>query len=34
VFAPSVDPGEIAEIAQQLRQAAGLPKQPTGAVAD
>jgi Mn-containing catalase len=34
VFAPSADPGEIAEIAQQLRQAAGLPKQPTGAVAD
>ncbi len=33
VFAPSADPGEIAEVAQRLRKAAGLPDQPTGTVA-
>jgi len=33
VFAPGPEPGEIEEIAQKLRQAAGLPKEPTGDVA-
>ena len=33
VFAPGPDPEEIAEIAAKLRQAADLPKQPTGVVA-
>jgi hypothetical protein len=34
VFAPDVVPGEIAEIAARLRQAAGLPKEPSGVVAE
>jgi Mn-containing catalase len=34
VFAPGPDPEEIAEIAAKLRQAADLPKQPTGVVAN
>jgi manganese catalase len=34
VFAPGPEPAEIAEIAAKLRQAAGLPKQPTGVVAN
>jgi Mn-containing catalase len=34
VFAPDYAPEEIAEIAMKLRQNAGLPKQPTGLVAD
>ncbi len=34
VFAPDYDPAEIAEIATKLRQRAGLPRQPTGLVAD
>jgi Mn-containing catalase len=34
VFAPSAAPEEIVEIAQRLRLAAGLPKEPTGVVAD
>jgi len=34
VFAPSADPGEITEIATKLREAAGLPKKPTGVVAN
>jgi Mn-containing catalase len=34
VFAPDYAPEEIAEIAQRLREAAGLPKQPTGVVAN
>jgi Mn-containing catalase len=33
VFAPGPDPGEIEQIAQKLRLAAGLPKEPTGVVA-
>jgi Mn-containing catalase len=33
VFAPDYAPEEIAEIAQRLREAAGLPKEPTGEVA-
>jgi Mn-containing catalase len=33
VFAPGPHPAEVAEIAQRLRQKAGLPKQPTGQVA-
>jgi Mn-containing catalase len=33
VFAPGPEPEEIAEIAAELRQAADLPKQPTGVVA-
>jgi Mn-containing catalase len=33
VFAPNYAPEEIAEIAQRLRKAAGLPEQPTGVVA-
>jgi Mn-containing catalase len=33
VFAPDYAPEEIAEIAKKLRQSAGLPKEPTGAVA-
>ena len=33
VFAPDYAPEDIAEIAQKLRVAAGLPKKPTGAVA-
>jgi Mn-containing catalase len=33
VFAPSAAPEEIVEIAQKLREAAGLPKEPTGVVA-
>jgi Mn-containing catalase len=34
VFAPGPDPEEISQIAAQLRQAAGLPEQPTGVVAN
>jgi Mn-containing catalase len=34
VFAPDYEPEEIAEIAAKLRQRAGLPKEPTGLVAD
>ena len=34
VFAPDYAPEDIAEIAQKLRKAAGLPKKPTGAVAN
>ena len=34
VFAPGPEPEEIAEIAASLRQAAGLPKNPTGVVAN
>jgi manganese catalase len=34
VFAPDREPEEIAEIAQRLREAAGLPSQPTGVVAN
>jgi len=34
VFAPGPEPEEIAEIAAQLRKAAGLPKKPTGVVAN
>jgi Mn-containing catalase len=34
VFAPDYAPEEIAEIAQKLRVAAGLPEQPTGEVAE
>jgi Mn-containing catalase len=34
VFAPGPEPEEIAEIAAKLRKAAGLPKEPTGIVAD
>jgi len=34
VFAPDYTPEEISEIAQKLRQEAGLPKEPTGLVAD
>jgi Mn-containing catalase len=34
VFAPSYAPEEIAEIASKLRERAGLPKEPTGLVAD
>ena len=33
VFAPGPEAGEIEEIAQKLREAAGLPKNPTGVVA-
>jgi hypothetical protein len=31
-FAPDYHPEEIAEIASRLRQAAGMPKEPTGQV--
>jgi Mn-containing catalase len=34
VFAPDYAPEEIAQIAQRLREAAGLPKEPTGEVAN
>ena len=34
VFAPGPEPEEIAQIASKLRQAAGLPKEPTGVVAN
>jgi Mn-containing catalase len=34
VFAPAPEPEEIAQIATKLRQAAGLPKEPTGVVAN
>jgi Mn-containing catalase len=34
VFAPGPEAGEIEEIAQKLREAAGLPKNPTGEVAN
>jgi Mn-containing catalase len=34
VFAPDYDPAEISEIAARLRSSAGLPKQPTGRVAN
>src|SRR4051812_17601169 len=34
VFAPDYAPDEIAQIAQKLREAAGLPKTPTGVVAN
>jgi Mn-containing catalase len=33
VFAPSAQPEEVAEVAQRLRKAAGLPDKPTGVVA-
>ena len=33
MFAPDYAPEEIAEIARKLRNAAGLPKEPTGVVA-
>ena len=34
VFAPDYEPEDIAEVAAKLREAAGLPKKPTGVVAD
>jgi Mn-containing catalase len=34
VFSPDYSPDEIAEIARRLRERAGLPKEPTGLVAD
>ena len=34
VFAPGPEAGEIEEIAQKLREAAGLPKEPSGEVAN
>ena len=34
VFAPDVDPGWVAEVAAGLRKKAGLPKEPSGEVAD
>ena len=34
MFAPDYAPEEIALIAEKLRQAAGLPKEPTGVVAN
>ena len=34
VFAPGPEIGEIEEIAAKLRKAAGLPKQPSGEVAN
>ena len=34
VFAPDYAPEEIAEIARKLRDDAGLPKEPTGVVAN
>ena len=34
VFAPDADPGWVAEVAATLRQKAGMPKTPTGAVAN
>jgi manganese catalase len=34
VFSPGYAPEEISEIAEKLRQRAGLPKEPTGLVAD
>jgi hypothetical protein len=34
VFAPGPEPGEIEEIAVKLHDAAGLPKEPTGEVAN
>jgi hypothetical protein len=34
VFAPGPEPEEIAQIAAKLREAAGLPKEPTGIVAN
>lgn len=34
VFAPGPEPQEITEIAARLRKAAGLPKEPTGVVAN
>ncbi len=34
VFSPDYTPEEISEIAMKLRQQAGLPKEPTGLVAD
>jgi Mn-containing catalase len=34
VFAPGPDPGMIGEVAARLREAAGLPKKPTGVVAN
>ena len=34
VFAPDYEPEEIAEVAAKLRKAAGLPKKPTGVVAN
>jgi hypothetical protein len=34
VFAPDYAPEEVAEIAAKLRRQAGLPKEPTGLVAD
>jgi Mn-containing catalase len=34
VFAPGPEPEEISQIATKLRQAAGLPQEPTGVVAD
>jgi hypothetical protein len=34
VFAPDYTPEEISEIAERLREKAGLPKEPTGLVAE
>jgi hypothetical protein len=34
VFAPDYNPEDIAEVARRLREAAGLPKEPTGVVAN
>jgi Mn-containing catalase len=34
VFAPDYSPDDIAEVAERLREASGLPKQPTGVVAN
>ena len=34
VFAPDYHPEDIAEVAAKLREAAGLPKKPTGVVAN
>jgi hypothetical protein len=34
VFAPDYAPEDIADIAKKLREAAGLPKEPTGEVAN
>jgi len=34
VFAPDYAPEDVAEVAQRLREAAGLPKEPTGVVAN